>query len=519
MTKKVITPKGGEAQTVYYETTDDKTVVKFTAGGQTVTSHSKTDSFGRKVFDELQLGSGFLSREFDYHKGEVTDEHAENGKLKSSPTTQLVSKITLSDGRTISYEYDAEERITKVTDSVDGETVYTYDALGQLLTERRNGHMINSMTYDTYGNILSKNGKLYTYDTVWRDLLLSVDGETITYDAQGNPTTYLGHTLTWEKGRQLKSYDSNTYTYNANGIRTSKTVGSVEHVYTLDGTKILREVWGDNTLIPLYDNEDNVCGIIYNETPYYFLKNLQGDIIAIANKNGKTVAEYSYDAWGVPTILSDATGVIANINPFRYRGYYYDVEIGLYYLQSRYYDAGMGRFVNGDNSELLYLNINLLSYVTNDPLNETDPLGYFSLPRVALSIPLDMLFLVLSPYLAPVKAFAKRFAGFALKTKLTSPLITLIRNIAKIASKLLGAIKNIVNKIPIWGKNWAKKINVAKMSQSIAGAVTSGIFNFILNTIVANITIFLSVGGFIAGLLDLLSDRQLNNKITIPFVW
>jgi len=98
-------------------------------------------------------------------------------------------------------------------------------------------------------------------------------------------------------------------------------------------------------------------------------------------------------------------------------------------------------------------------------------------------------------------------------------LITLIRNIAKIASKLLGAIKNIVNKIPIWGKNWAKKINVAKMSQSIAGAVTSGIFNFILNTIVANITIFLSVGGFIAGLLDLLSDRQLNNKITIPFVW
>jgi len=113
LTKKVITPASGEAQTVYYETADDKTVVKFTAGGNTVTSHSKTDSFGRKVFDELQLGTGFVSREFDYHKGEVTEEHMEHGKLKSSPTTQLVSRILLSDGRTISYEYDAEERITK----------------------------------------------------------------------------------------------------------------------------------------------------------------------------------------------------------------------------------------------------------------------------------------------------------------------------------------------------------------------------------------------------------------------
>ena len=383
MTKKVITPEGGEAQTVYYETTDDKTVVKFTAGGQTVTSHSKTDSFGRKVFDELQLGSGFLSREFDYHKGEVTDEHAENGKLKSSPTTQLVSRILLSDGRTLSYEYDAEERITKVVDSVNGTTEYTYDALGQLLTERHNGYMVNSMTYDTYGNILSKNGKAYTYgDAKWKDLLTAVDGEAIEYDAQGNPIKYLGHTLTWEKGRQLKSFDGNTYTYNANGIRTSKTINGVKHEYTLDGTKILRETWGSNTLIPLYDNEDGVCGIIYNNIPYYFIKNLQGDIIAIANKNGKTVAEYSYDAWGVPTILSDNTGVIANVNPYRYRGYYFDVEIGLYYLQSRYYDAGVGRFVNGDDAQAIQseglgcIGYNFFTYCQNNPINGLDVDGH-----------------------------------------------------------------------------------------------------------------------------------------------
>lgn len=163
------------------------------------------------------------------------------------------------------------------------------------------------------------------------------------YDAQGNPTSYLGHTLTWEKGRQLKSFTKSdgtaiAYTYNANGIRTSKTVGGVKHTYMLDGTKVLKEVWGSNTLIPLYDNEDSVCGIVYNGEPYYFVKNLQGDVIAIVDEDVEIVAKYSYDAWGVCTVVSDTSECsIATINPYRYRGYYYDNEIGMYYLQSRYY--------------------------------------------------------------------------------------------------------------------------------------------------------------------------------------
>lgn len=97
------------------------------------------------------------------------------------------------------------------------------------------------------------------------------------------------------------------------------------------GAKILRETWGNNILTPLYDNEESVCGIVYNDVPYYFQKNLQGDVIAIVDKNAEIVAKYSYDAWGKVTVL-DAQGVdisdnkihIANINPFRYRGYYFD---------------------------------------------------------------------------------------------------------------------------------------------------------------------------------------------------
>ena len=291
-----------------------------------------------------------------------------------APTTQLVSQIILSNGTTLSYGYDAEERITSVVETytvddipVTNTTLYTYDALGQLLTETVNGTVVNTMTYDNYGNIVEKNGRAYTYgNATWKDLLTGFDGKTIEYDTQGNPTSYLGHTLTWEKGRQLKSFDNHVYTYNANGIRTSKTIGEVKHTYTLDGTKILREAWGNHTLVPLYDNEDSVCGILYNNVPYYFVKNQQDDIIAIVNKDAQTVARYSYDAWGVPTVTLDTSDCqIATINPFRYRGYYYDKEIGLYYLQSRYYDADIGRFINADEPEIFNNTINTVSISIN----------------------------------------------------------------------------------------------------------------------------------------------------------
>ena len=150
---------------------------------------------------------------------------------------------------------------------------------------------------------------------------------------------------------------------------------------TLYGTKIFRETWGENTLIPLYDNEDGVCGIVYNDVPYYFLKNLQGDIIAIANARGEVEARYSYDAWGVPTVTLDASDCqIATINPYRYRGYYYDAEIGLYYVLSRYYDSEIGRFINTDNCVCLgtgefALNYNLFSYCLNNPANMSDASG------------------------------------------------------------------------------------------------------------------------------------------------
>lgn len=396
LTRKRILPAGGVAQDIWYRKADDNTVAKFQVPDpteqdpnrkRTISMHSKSDSLGRKAFDEVQLGASTIFRKFSYHDGQVTQEHKDNIKVKSDATTQLVSKIEFFDGRTLSYEYDAEERITKVTDSVDGVTEYTYDALGQLLTETVNGTVVNTMTYDNYGNIVSKNGTAYTYgDGVWKDLLTKVGEQTITYDAQGNPTSYLGHTLTWEKGRQLKSFDGNTYTYNANGIRTSKTIDGVRHDYVLEGTKILRETWGENVLIPLYDNEDSVCGICFNGEYFYFQKNLQGDIISVADKDANEVAKYTYDAWGVCTIVSDTSACsIATINPFRYRGYYYDSETSLYYTCSRYYSPKIAKFLNADDAKVVLINEkvlikNLHAYCLNNPVNYSDITGYVVTP-------------------------------------------------------------------------------------------------------------------------------------------
>ena len=90
-----------------------------------------------------------------------------------------------------------------------------------------------------------------------------------------------------------------------------------------------------------------------------FDKNTLGDIVAIRNENGNVVASYKYDAWGNHTVHNEYGGIdysatsIGNINPFRYRGYYYDSETGFYYLQTRYYDPTICRFINADNYELV----------------------------------------------------------------------------------------------------------------------------------------------------------------------
>jgi RHS repeat-associated protein len=187
-------------------------------------------------------------------------------------------------------------------------------------------------------------------------------------------------------GRQLASYDKGSlsidYTYNENGIRTSKTVNNVRTEYYLNGSQVIAEVTNGNRIDYRYDGNSQLIALRYNGNEYYYVTNIQGDIISLIDGSGTSVVQYSHDAWGNQT---SCTGTLANTlgqaNPYRYRGYRFDNESGLYYLQSRYYDAAVGRFVNADDYNLLQLvtadlvTMNIFSYCTNSPIIHYDPTG------------------------------------------------------------------------------------------------------------------------------------------------
>ena len=136
---------------------------------------------------------------------------------------------------------------------------------------------------------------------------------------------------------------------------------------------------GDETLIFMYDNNGDAFGFIYNGEEYYYIKNVQNDIVAIADKNGTVVANYYYDAWGNVTQITGNTA-LAQTNPLRYRSYYYDSETGYYHLKSRYYSPEVGRFLNADGYAQTgqgLLDKNMFAYCGNNPVNRVDKTGAF----------------------------------------------------------------------------------------------------------------------------------------------
>ena len=319
--------------------------------------------------------------------------------IETEIVSEVISSVYGIDRENDSYTYTYDKAGNLETVSKNGDLVYKYyyDGLNRI---RREDNHVESETcvwdYDEGGNILFKKvyalcsdirlgtcfeNKTYVYKSIgWRDQLISYNGLECVYDVMGNPTTYLGNTLTWTKVRRLASFGSNTFSYGANGIRYRKN----NTIYTLDGNKILRESDGTKTLTYYYGGS-GIVGFEYNGTDYYFRKNLQGDVTEIYTSDGERVASYVYDAWGKVLAVNNYTDdFIGNLNPIRYRSYYYDVETGLYYLNSRYYDPEVGRFINADTTDVLenaqydINGLNLYAYCDNNPVTGRDDEGDMS---------------------------------------------------------------------------------------------------------------------------------------------
>lgn len=343
------------------------------------TYFNSKDKFGRKseegVYGIYRSSNG---KEVELSKKEVYNK--EYSYVSSSPnrTSELVSEIkyTGAYNNTIHYGYDGNKRISEVND-----VCYTYDEAGHLTTE------VNFITrtgvnfvYDKGGNVVEiipfsrgRYGQSHTFtygDANWKDLLTAYNGNEITYDEIGNPLTYYNGTeFSWTIGRRLKSALRSDgvkikYTYNADGLRTSKTIHNVKFNYFWNGDKLTAQTCGDNTWYFRYDG-DTPIGFEYNDSQYYYVTDLLGSIIAVLDADGEIAAEYSYDAWGNCTIINNKND-IAYTNPLRFKGYYYDSDTGLYCIQSRYYDSKTGRYINANSANaVLQGKLNLFEYDTN----------------------------------------------------------------------------------------------------------------------------------------------------------
>ena len=169
-----------------------------------------------------------------------------------------------------------------------------------------------------------------------------------------------------------------------------KVVDGVTTEYRMAGSLLVSERTGDETIWYQYDSAASPVAMIIGGTRYNYVGNAQNDIVGLIDSTGKRVVSYKYDSWGkVVSITGTLAATVGQKNPFRYRGYYFDAESGMYYLQSRYYDPEIRRFISADDVNVLdeelenLMQYNLTIYCMNDPINRCDANGDWSLPNWA----------------------------------------------------------------------------------------------------------------------------------------
>lgn len=311
-------------------------------------------------------------------------------------STNYSQNRILSDGSVITYQYDKQGKLVSVVDDFEQTKVrYLYDSKGRIVREEKkhlSGHerpyfVLNQVSYDENGNLLKKNYISYGYTAPKKKLpggcLLRYGQYSFRYNEKGDPRMMIHdeegvcYQFDWDDAGGLKSltFTQNNnawnivqYSYNKDGMRVQKDVNRCTHHYKFLGQKMIKETWNKNVLIPLYGNNGDLWGMNYNQKLYYFFKNPQGDIIALADHQWNVIVRYSYDVFGKLLSIRDARGNLISemyeathigyLNPFRYRGYYYDTETQWYCIGNQYYNPEMGRWLhNGGNHNEMSSNL------------------------------------------------------------------------------------------------------------------------------------------------------------------
>ena len=325
-----------------------------------------------------------------------------------------------------SYEYDKYGQLIRENNERFNKTyLYYYDNYGNIIYKAELPYTTENLDYDVYNNkaqtmycgevfggeyvaeshddFISIQGVIptcYEYDEKQR-LVLSGDKAIGNYDAFGNPHLYNGKVLQWN-GARLKKFGDWEFTYDSRGYRKQKLNGTelTEFLYD-EGGKLLQErkpIKGRTCIITYLYEGDEVVGFtvpiittstltlyeVTKQMPFYYIKDVLGNITEIVDSNGAVVVKYYYDAYGRIIKTLDTSGInLSSINPFRYRSYYQDNETGWYYLNSRYYNPLTNRFITMDaieylNSKETIFRTNLYLYCENNPVNNIDDTGYYS---------------------------------------------------------------------------------------------------------------------------------------------
>ena len=398
--------------------------VEKVVGCEESTSLSLLDS----LFDNL--GEGVINRYDDFNQRVNKEVFTRSSKN----ITHLYTNEVSASGRVIgmlleesisfngspfstkyyAYNLDKTLKSLRIHDNLSNITInesFVYDEKKQLV-EFSDGNNTYKYTYDNMGNItqILKND-IETLSATYIDgiLINSENNYIINYDSNGYPISKKsGETVlenyTWKCGR-LESVEYGlqqrkiVFSYNANGQRTSKKdyfgtslTNTTRYYYSTSGFLVYEtRTLNDVKLEYLYDSEGSLYGVYYNGTPYYYVRDALGTITHIVDSNLNVVTRLEYDgAYGkhnVNDLTSTGSNHISFVNPFRYKGYYYDVETQLYWVSSRYYSPELCRWISPDSIEYLdpesINGLNLYAYCGNDPINNYDPTGHFSLPNWA----------------------------------------------------------------------------------------------------------------------------------------